>query len=104
MTKAKSERDKVTEVLQKAKSYLQPRGAVLQLACVPDTDPYGEDAYLIYIQIKDDVDLEPEQAFSIERELRNRIGKVSNDHIFFRWFTDAEASLEDLVRSRSMAL
>ena len=97
MKKSKTEMDLVSEVLQKAKPKLDPKGAILQLACVPDTDPYGEEAFLVYIQIKDEVDLKPEQAFGIERELRGRIGKVSKSHIFFRWFTDGEARLEDLV-------
>jgi hypothetical protein len=91
------DKDLIIGVLQKAKPKIEPKGAVLELACVPGSEADGSDAYLVYVKIKDEVDLKAEQAFRIERELRGKIRRVTETPVYFRWFTDAEANLEDLI-------
>jgi hypothetical protein len=80
----------VRPALRDAHKTLPHRDAIMDLAYLFDTDPYGEDALLVYVTISDEQRLDPSSKWAIEAALREALATTLDHDVYFRWQTESE--------------
>jgi hypothetical protein len=91
----------VKNALREAHSELPQKDQLVDLVYLVDVDPYGSEVLMLYVEIKRQSALSPEQKREIESRLRDKL-TVAGFPVFFRWFSEDEASAEDLITGRGV--
>ncbi len=81
---------RVTSALQEAHARLPQKEQVRDLAYMLDVDPYGSEALVVYVKLKEGATLSAAEKRTLEALVREKLQAAVGYQVFFRWFSEEE--------------